>query len=42
MPHNVQLSGRALPITGAAHVHNEMTHLRRARDEFERSARTAC
>ena len=37
-----QLSGRALPCPCAAHAHNEMARVRRARDVVSRSAATAC
>jgi hypothetical protein len=29
-------------LSSAARVHNEMTHMRRARDALSRSAATAC
>ena len=40
--HNVAVQRRRAAVLSAAHVHNEMTHVRRAAIPFAPSAATAC
>ena len=41
-PHNAAVERRRDHVSSAPHVHNEMAHLRRARDDGSPSAPTAC
>jgi hypothetical protein len=41
-PHNVPVQRRRDALSSAPHVHNEMPHLRRARDAVQPSAATGC
>ena len=41
-PHNAAVQRPRDQVSSAARVHNEMTHMRRARDDVSRSAATAC